>query len=230
MQILKDRLVVFLFAMLIASTCRAQVYAHGAYSAGTTWFQLCAVTLRDQPHQFKLTEECWLEDSNGLSYIGIGHKQISSDIPRASLEVQRGTNIFRLALDALSISPDPAFPRNVCKDGGLPLTKGVGDLGQMIMQCVTNLGGRTSTNALSDIPAFWVQHSTGIGDFFVVKGDHFTEVQHYLEQVFRQQDATIDSSSTQPNGHSITYTPAKAGVTLNLTSGLDLTVISILGN
>jgi hypothetical protein len=110
----------------------------------------------------------------------------------------------------------------------LPIGKGSGDLAQLVKQITTNRGGRVTTNALPAVKMSWLRQSRLNQDIIIVDGDHFTEVQRFLEQAYGNPDASF-SSLAHVNGCSITYTPAQIGVVLNLTGGLGMTIVSIIG-
>jgi hypothetical protein len=103
---------------------------------------------------------------------------------------------------------------------------GSGDLARLVTQCATNRGGHVSTNALPVFEARWVRLSRPFQDIVVVDGDHFAEVQKFLEQACGKPDPAISSSNV--NGRSLTYTPDQIGALLNLTGTRTRTIVSIV--
>lgn len=206
-------------------TCQASVYAQGIYSAGMTYFSVCATTLAFPPYRYDMTEMSWNENTNGQYIFNpIRRTREPGDVTRRRLKVQCGSDRFYFPLDS-----GPARQWE-SKDDPL-IVKGFGNLAPVLMQSATNRGGRTTTHALAVVQAKWIRGSRPNGDIFVLDGDHFEEVQKLLEQAYGKPDAGIHSSSSSGGDcRSIYYTPAQTGVFLNLASTWDdTTIVSIIG-
>ncbi|HEY1663948.1 MAG TPA: hypothetical protein VGI03_16135 [Verrucomicrobiae bacterium] len=200
-------------------TCRAQVYSTGTYSGNTDNIGVCRTTLPYPPFTYNLTELSWIETSNGIEGISFEHKS-PGDFDRQYLEVNSGSEIFYLPMDS-----DP--PTTFLSGDKPPITKGSGNLGTMLLQCITNRGGHTTTNALPAVEASWFRASRTNEDVIILDGDRFKETQNLLEQSYGKPGF---STSENVNGHSINYAPAQIGVFLNLTGTWDpTTIISIVG-
>jgi len=117
--------------------------------------------------------------------------------------------------------------------GGLILAgaNGSGDLVPLVMQCATNRGAYPATNTLPAILADWTHQSRDIQDIILVSGDHFTEVQKVLEQLYGAPNPTLGSSAVAPVGigKALTYSPKQCGVVLNLTGYQAQTIVSVMG-
>jgi len=111
------------------------------------------------------------------------------------------------------------------------MVKGSGDFALVVTQFLSNRGGRATTNALPQVQANWICGSRTNEDVFILEGDHFVEIQNLLEQAYGKSDGAIHSSAPAGgNCCSINYTPAQAGVFLNLTRAFDdRTIVSIIG-
>jgi len=209
--------------ILIAMQSKAGVYSQGIYASGTTYYDLCSISLPLPPNEFKLTELNWYEDVNGYIVMDVNKRGVPGIALRRILEVESGTNRFIVPLD--SFVPDIAWSRE-----NAPVTKGSGDLAHLVTQCATNRGGRISTNPLPVIQANWIRQSRATQDIIVVDGDHFAEVQRLLELAFSKPGpGIVASAAAGVNGHSLTYTPDQIGVFLNLTvAWRKETIVSII--
>jgi hypothetical protein len=168
-----------------------------------------------------LIERSWREDKNGLTIIDIRHKKAPGEVLRRSLEVECGSESFIVPLDSV--------PPKKATRAGTSAVKGSGNLVSLMMQCTTNRGGHQTTNTLAVIEASWVHHSQEIQELVVVDGDHFTEVQKFLEQAYGPPDAEIRSPTRSENGRSLTYTPQEIGTVLNVMSDSKQTIVSVIG-
>jgi hypothetical protein len=63
-------------------------------------------------------------------------------------------------------------------------------------------------------------------DIIVISGDHFSEVQAFLQQVYGAPDPRLVRAVG--NAQSITYTPQQTGVVLNLTGDGKQTIVSVM--
>jgi hypothetical protein len=205
-------------------TSQAGVYSQGIYSFGTTYFNVSSTTLPFAPYQYNMTEISWREDEKGFTIIDIGRKAAPGDISRRCLEVESGSQDFFLPLDSGPV-------RGFKSRDDPPIVKGSGDFAPVVTQCLTNHGGRATTNALPLVQASWICGSRTNEDIFILEGDRFVEIQNLLEQACGKPDGTIHSSAPAGgNCCSINYTPAQVGVFLNLTRALDdATIVSIIG-
>lgn len=224
MQGLKNKFVFLTLLLLTSLCCKAQsnVYSLSVYAGGTSYRELCSFDFPFPPHKYRLTERSWREDANGFTIMDIRHKKAPGDVLRRSLEVECGSESFIVPFDS-------APPKKARSGDSLPVTKGSGDLAQLVMQCATNRGGRVTTNTLPVVQASWARQSREVQDILVVDGDHFAEVQKRLEQVYGKPDAGISSSAPIGNGRSLTYTPQLIGVVLNLISDSRQTIVSVIG-
>lgn len=220
---LSDMKRVFCIGILSAATLAAcagvqyQTYSLGAYSGGTSYFEICSLALPVPPYQFKLTSCNWFEDTNGLHIISLD--QQAKGIPQRSIAVECGSNSFRVPLTAAS---------SIIDTNSAPVIEGSGDLVQLVKQCATGRGGHATTNPVPAIQASWIQQSRELQDIIVVNGNHFTDFQRFLEQAYGSPDATIQFS-TALSARSLTYTPREIGVVLNLTADSCETILSIIG-
>lgn len=171
-----------------------------------------------------MTEISWREDENGLTITDIERKPALGDIRRRCLEVEIGSESFFLPLDS---GPVKRFKSN----GDPPVVKGSGDFATVVTQYLTNRGGHPITNALPVVQTTWIGGSSTNEAVFVLEGDHFMEIQNFLERACGKPDEAIQSSAgAGGNCRSINYSPAQIGVFLNLTRALDdETIVSIVG-
>jgi hypothetical protein len=102
-----------------------------------------------------------------------------------------------------------------------------GDLATLVLQCATNRGGRLPGVTPPAIHAQWTLRSLPMQDIIVISGDHFSEVQAFLQQVYGAPDPRLVRAVG--NGQSITYTPQQTGVVLNLTGDGKQTIVSVMG-
>jgi len=205
--------VILVLLLLSLPRCHAQVYAQAIYSAGHSYWSLSSTTLPFAPYKYSMTKITWVENTNGDEIWDPAHQADPGNVVKRSLKVECGSETFTLLLDSIASQS----------------LKGSGDLAQLLTQCVTNRGGRVATNALPVIQSKWMWQSHSIGDNIVIDGDHFTEIQKLLERAYGKPEAGIISTDLNVNGQSLTYTPAQIGVTLNLTFGADLTIVSVIG-
>lgn len=211
--------------MNVGSLCcsaQSNVYSLAVYSAGTSYSDLCSLTLPFPPFKYKLTEISWREDVTGFTIMDIRRTNSPSDRIRQELEVQCDSERFGLKLYSGSL-------KNRRIGDSLPTEKSSGDLAQWIMQRTTNRGGHASTNSVPTFQTNWLRHSQTNLEIFILEGDHFANVQNLLEQACGKPDARIMSSTPIGNGRSITYTPKQIGVLLNLTGNSSQTIVSIIG-
>src|ERR1051326_1336690 len=167
MRSCKIKAVLLMLALLAPLFCEAQsnVYSIGIYSAGTSYADICSLTLPFPPYRYKLTERSWLEDTNGFTIIDIYHKSAPDDVYRRSLEVECGSERFIVPLDSLPSRRDKSVDRSLVK-------KGSGDLVHLVTQRATNRGARAITNTLVVVQANWMILSRKFQDIVVVDGDH----------------------------------------------------------
>lgn len=220
---LKIKALVSALQILIAMQSNAGVYSQGIYSGGTTYYDLCTISLPVPPNEFKLTEINWHEDTNGSTVMDIQRMGAPGNVLRRLLEIESGTNRFIVPLD--SFVPGRAWSRESAS-----VTKGSGDLALLVTQCAANRGGQISTNPLPVIQANWIRQSRATLDIIVVDGDHFAEIQRLLELACNKPGTGIvPSAGAGGNGHSLTYTPDQIGVLLNLTvAWRKETIVSIM--
>jgi hypothetical protein len=228
MQILKSKFLLSTVLVLIAAHCRAQVYSVGAYSFGTTYFTLSSTSLPFPPYKYTLTKVSWSEDANGFTITDVYRKAALGDVSRRELRVECGSETFIVPPEKFTVPLDDGPSRQAGSRDSLPVGKGSGDLAQLVTQITTNRGGRVTTNALPAVKMSWLRQSRLNQDIIIVDGDHFTEVEMLLDQAYGKPDATF-SSLAHVNGCSVTYTPAQIGVVLNLTGGLGMTIVSVIG-
>jgi hypothetical protein len=224
MQPLNKKPIVAMLALLLSWRCHAQsnVYSVAIYSGGTSYRELCSLSLPFPPNHYKLTERSWREDSNGLTIMDIQHRNAPGDVLRRTLEVEYGSETFIVPLDTVS--------QKKLKDrDGIPFIKGSDDISRLVTQCVTNRGGYVTTNAVPVIQANWIYQPRTNQDIIVVDGDRFTELQTVLEQAYGRPDAGINSSTSIGNSRSLTYSPGQIGVVLNLTGDSTQTIVSVMG-
>ncbi|HEY3762135.1 MAG TPA: hypothetical protein VGN23_10360, partial [Verrucomicrobiae bacterium] len=208
----KRKFFVAAIVFLFMPHCRAQVYSTAVYSMGHSYWNLSSTALPSPPYNYSLTKVTWQEDTNGYTIMDIFHKPVPSDVEKRSIEVECGSETFPVYLDFL-VSQS---------------MKGSGDLSKLVAQCVTNRGGLMTTNALPIVHENWIFDSRPIEDVVVMDGDHFAEAQKFLERAYGKPDTGIISTNLNEDGHSLTYLPAQIGVTLNLTYGAGLTIVSVI--
>jgi len=217
----KGIFILSLFGSCVFVRGQSNVYSLAVYAGGTSWSDLCSLALPFPPYQFKLTQRSWREDADGLTIMDI-RRQLEG-VPRSLLEVHCGSNSFNVALNSLGQKGDG---RGLASKG----TKGSGDLGQLMAQCITNRAGHAVTYTGSPTLLSWVLHSCEFGDIIVVEGDRFTQVQKLLQLICGAPDTTIHASVPVGNGRSLTYAPQQIGVMLNLSADSQWTIVSIIGN
>ncbi len=228
MKTLRIGPVLFALAMLIGSHCDAQstnVYSLSVYAGGHGYTDLCSLDLPFPPHSYKLTQESWYEDANGLTIIDL-HEIQRGGIPQHLLEVHCGSESFTFRLDSVVVRDAAGVPGGVLR---LPVPKNSGDLVQVVMQCATNRGARLPTNALPAIQTSWIHQSRDSQDILVADGDHCAEVQKFLERAYGAPDSSIRSSVPRGNGRSFVYTPKQSGVLLIVTTDSRQTIVSVVG-
>jgi hypothetical protein len=206
------------------ANCQAQVYSQGLYSMGTTYYSVCSTALPFAPYQYDLTQISLSEDTNGFTVNPIDRKAEPGDTPRRCLRVESGSESFILPMDSGPL-------REYESKDNPPIAKGSGNFGLVVTQYATNRGGRTITNALPVVQASWICGSRTNEDIFILEGDHFVEIQNLLERAYGKPDGAILASASA-GGHccSTNYSPAQAGVFLNLTRAFDdRTIVSIIG-
>ena len=119
------------------------------------------------------------------------------------------------------------------KESGLDLagTRGNGDLVPVMFQCATSRGAHSTTNKLPTIQTDWVYQSRPLEDIFLITGDHFAEIQGFLQGIYGEPDTKLGSRVVAPmgSGRSLTYSADQIGVALNLTGDSKQTIICILG-
>ena len=214
-------------AVVMACTCargQSNVYSLAIYAGGTSYADFCSLTVPFPPFHYKLTQHSWYEDANGGTIMDLKRQNAKNGTLQRLLEVECGSNSFSIALE-------PAGGvKHVNAHGIISGTAGSGGLGLLVTDFVTNRGGRTMvTNAPAAVPLALVVYSREAQDVIVVAGDHFIEVQKFLEQSYGASDGTIHSGSPIGNARSITYGPRQIGVMLNLTADLRETIISVVG-
>jgi hypothetical protein len=224
MRSLNKKSVVAILALMLSWRCHTQsnVYSVAIYSGGTSYREICSLSLPFPPNHYKLTERSWREDSNGLTVMDIQHKNAPGDVLRRSLEVESGSETFVVPLDTVS-------KRKIKDRDGIPFMKESGDISQLVTQCATNRGGYMTTNTLPVIQASWIRQSRTNQDIIVVDGDRFTELQTLLEQVYGKPNVGINSSAPIVNDRSLTYSPGQTGVVLNLSGDSTETIVSVMG-
>ncbi len=117
------------------------------------------------------------------------------------------------------------------KQGGLSLsgTKGSGDLVAMMMECVTNRGGRAFTNAPPIIQTTWTYQKRDVEDIIIADGDHFAEIQKFLEQAYGAPDSKLGSLPiSRLSGRLFVYSPGQAGVLLELGGSSSQTIVTVM--
>ncbi len=189
---------------------QSNVYSVAIYAGGTSYLELCSVSLPYSPYRYKLTQRSWYEDANGLTIIDSGHERARGGVLQRSIDVECGSESFSIRIDPSS------------KD----VEKGSGDLAQFVVQSISKHGGRVATNELPVIQASWFRESRPAQEVLVLKEDRFTELQRFLNQAYGAPDAAIRSSAS--NGRSLTYSLQQIGVTLNLTANPQVTILSII--
>jgi hypothetical protein len=223
-QTLKTKSVLSTLVLMFSLYCEAQsnVYSLAIYSGGTSYRQLCSFSFPFPPYRYELTERSWREDANGLTIMDIRHKKAPGEVLRRSLEVECGSASFIVPLDSVP-------SKKVASGSVTPGVKGSGNLAPLVTQCTTNRGGHLTTNTLPAIEASWIHHSQESQDLVVVDGDHFTEVQRFLELAYGAPDTEIRSPTPPGNGRSLTYAPKQIGVVLVVMADSRQTILSVVG-
>jgi hypothetical protein len=201
----------------------AQVYSVAVYAGGISYLEICSLSFPFPPQHYTLTERSWREDARGFNIMDIGHKTTSGDTLRQYLDVECGSNSFSLPLDsvlAMRASGKGSSPAGM---------NGSGDLARLVIQCAVSRGGHTPTNTSPVIQASWLRRSQGMLDIILVDGDHFSEVESFLQHSYGAPDTALRSSAPVCNGRSLTYTPQQIGAVLTLTGASGLTVVSVMG-
>lgn len=203
---------------------QSNVYSLAIYAGGTSYADFCLLDVPFPPYHYQLTQRSWYEDANGLGIMDLSHQNETDGTLRRLLDVECGSNSFSIWLEPAGGVKRPNAQRTISG------TAGSGDLAVLMSDFVINRGGRPmATNATAAAPLAWVVYSREAEDVIVVAGDHFMEVQKFLEQSYGASDGTIHSRSTIGNARSITYGPRQIGVMLNLTADSRETIISIVG-
>ncbi len=119
------------------------------------------------------------------------------------------------------------------KQSGLSLsgTKASGDLVPLVMRCATSRGGHATTNTLPVIQISWTLQTREMEDIILVDGDHFSEVQKFLELAYGVPESGRGSFAVARIGNvrSLTYSQQQVGVVLNLTTDSRKTIVSVMG-
>ena len=211
-------------AVVAACACargQSNVYWLGIYSAGHSYSGLCSLSVPFPPYQYSLQEHHWSEDANGRTITGFATTR--SAVLRRLLEVQCGSNSFNIPLELGGVR------KKAPADLGPSGTAGSGDLALLVTRCVANRGGHAKTAKAATAPVTWIHYSRETEDIIVLAGDHFAEVQKFLEQTYGAADSTIQSSASARNVRPITYGPQQIGAMLNLTAGWTETIITVVG-
>jgi hypothetical protein len=198
---------------------QSNVYSLSIYSGGHSLADLCVLSFPFSPYEYKVTEQSWYEDTNGMTIMDLEHRNERDGIRRSLLKFQCGSNSFSIPVGLTRAKED-------AKSTG---AAGSGDLSQLVIHCVINRGGHLIATNAQAAPLSWVLHSRESEDIIILQGDHFSEVQKILEQTCGAPDSTLVSSAPLGNGRSITYSPKQLGVVLNLTGDWRLTLVSVLG-
>jgi len=119
------------------------------------------------------------------------------------------------------------------KQSGLSLsgTKASGDLVPLVMHCAMSRGGHATTNTLPVIQMSWTRQTRELDDIILMEGDHFSEVQKFLELAYGVPESGLGSFAVARIGtvHSLTYSQQQIGVVLNLTTDSRKTIVSVMG-
>lgn len=215
----------FILTLLASLCCEAQsnVYSLSIYATGTSYTELCSLILPFPPNHYKLTDRSWQEDANGFYVVDFSHRDAPGNAHRHSLEIEYGSKVFAIPLG-------PVSPKKVEATNVVFATKGSGDFGPLVTQCVMTLGGHpTTNNTLPTFQANWFQLSQINLEVIILNGDRFTQVQALLTQAYGAPDNGIRSHTPIGNARSLTYTPLQAGVVLALTGNSEQTILSVIG-
>ena len=111
----------------------------------------------------------------------------------------------------------------------LPGTKTSGDLVPFVMRCATRRGAYVTTNTLPVIQASWIQGSKEDKDIIFVDGDHFSEVQKFLERAYGAPNIGLNSATfgRLRANRLLIYNLPQVGVVLELTANSTMTVVTV---
>jgi hypothetical protein len=112
----------------------------------------------------------------------------------------------------------------------LPGPKSSGNLVPFVMRCATARGAYATTNLLPVINVEWMYMWKENVDTIVMAGDHFSEIQKFLEQAYGVPDTHLGSSAAAPIRASrfLGYSPQQIGVRLGLTANKYSTHVQVI--
>lgn len=96
-------------AVLLVAACthlqsQSNVYSLGIHSGGVTYWPRCSLTLPFYPFHYKVSENEWREDKNGLTYIDVFHKSESGDKLCRTWDVEYGSESFTLTFEPVLVT------------------------------------------------------------------------------------------------------------------------------
>jgi hypothetical protein len=110
-----------------------------------------------------------------------------------------------------------------------PSSKTSGNLVPFVMRCATARGADATTNILPVIHGEWTYMWQEKFDTIAMAGDHFSEIQKFLEQAYGVPDTHLGSKAAAPmrEGRFLGYSPQQIGAGLGLWAGKESTFVTV---